>query len=108
MTERLNLLEEYKELYEITKRDKDKFMEIILQMKDNMEIMRDTIVSITDVVSDLKKDNRRLRTELSLVRNQYEFQTIQNNTLLNTYNSEPNIINDPSLNFPLEVRESEM
>lgn len=56
------LLQEYKNLYENMKRDNDKFIQIMLNMKDTMDTMR-------DVIKDLQDDNQNLRSHLSIIHN---------------------------------------
>lgn len=52
-----NLLDEYKLLYDNSKRDSDKFMQMML-------ILQDVIVNLKDVAKNLQDDNQSLRTQL--------------------------------------------
>lgn len=55
-----NLIEEYKRLYEDSRRDNDKFLQIMLTMKDVIELLKDNNKNLQD-------DNHSLRTQLSLI-----------------------------------------
>lgn len=96
MSEIFNLLEEYKQLYENVKRDKDKYIEVMLQMKDTMDTMRDALDTMKQLVSDLKRDNRLLRTELR--------------SQLTSQNTETIITQMPHQHqiFPVEIMDPEM
>jgi len=55
----LTLLEEYKILYNDTKRDKDSFMQMALTLKDVIENLKDVVKNLTD-------DNQYLRGQLTI------------------------------------------
>ena len=57
-----NLLEEYKSLYSQSRRDNEKFMQIMLSMKEVIDSMKDTIKNLED-------DNQNLRSNLSIIHN---------------------------------------
>ena len=58
-----NILEEYKILYENSKRDADKFLQIMLTLQD-------VISNMKDLNKNLQDDNRFLRTQLTLLQQQ--------------------------------------
>ncbi len=58
----VNIIEEYKNLLEITKQDSQRFIQIIMNLND-------VIVSLKDTIKNLQEDNENLRTQLSLANN---------------------------------------
>lgn len=70
----INLLDEYKILYENTRRDNDKFIEVMLTL-------RDVITSMKDTVKDLQNDNKSLRTQLSILHHRNSQQVDQQREL---------------------------
>lgn len=110
MTEIFNLLEEYKELYHNVKREKDKYIEVMLQMKDTMETMRDTLDTMKQLISELKRDNRMLRSELTSQLSRQESDNTIVTQLDQEINNIPHIIpNRVSTQvFPIEIMDPEM
>lgn len=58
-----NLLEEYKLLYNNSKRDSDKFLQMMLTLQD-------VVSNLKDVAKNLQDDNQSLRTQLSIIHHQ--------------------------------------
>ena len=64
MTEN-NLLDEYKLLYENSKRDGDKFLQVMITLQD-------VIGNLKDVIKNLQEDNLSLRSQLSIIQEEEE------------------------------------
>lgn len=98
MSER-NLLEEYKYLYESMRRDNDKFIQVMLNMKETLDTMK-------EIVSELKEDNHRLRSQLSIIYHQQLGNDLyERREMLRTSNSErelENFINEPEPQINVE------
>ena len=56
----VDILNEYKTLYETVKRDNDKYLQLTLSMREILDVMKDTI-------KNLQEDNQNLRTHLSII-----------------------------------------
>ena len=77
------ILEEYKNLYEHSRRENDKYIQLTISM-------RDVIDSLKETIRDLQKDNHSLRTSLSL----YSHRQISRDFPTNNNNNNENLRED--------------